>query len=302
MASLDARAVARALGGDIAGRNAILVPGPGHSRRDRSLSIKLDPNAPEGFVVHSFAGDDPIRCREHVRFALRLEKPDRPQRPPQEHRPQYQPGNDRRVRDALTWFGEAGPLIGSPAWAYLASRRVAGVIPDDGTVLRFHPRCPFNSQRTPALVALFRDIRSDEPRAIHRRSLSPAGKALGHWVAYAPTAGAAIKLCPSDAISHAAELAVGEGVETTLSGMQCGFEPAWAVGDAGHLGGFPVLDGVSTLTILVDNDDNGRGQRAALQCSERWTDAGRTVERVTPVAAGADLNDVTTCRKSPTHE
>lgn len=45
----------------------VLAPGPGHSAADRSLSIKLDANAPEGFLVHSFAGDDPIQCRDYVR-------------------------------------------------------------------------------------------------------------------------------------------------------------------------------------------------------------------------------------------
>ena len=29
--------------------------------------MKLDSNAPDGFVVHSFAGDDPLTCRDHVR-------------------------------------------------------------------------------------------------------------------------------------------------------------------------------------------------------------------------------------------
>jgi hypothetical protein len=36
----DRLAVARALGGDV-GRN-VLAPGPGHSRAERSLSIKID--------------------------------------------------------------------------------------------------------------------------------------------------------------------------------------------------------------------------------------------------------------------
>jgi AAA domain len=45
----------------------VLAPGPGHSPADRSLSVKLDPNAPGGYLVHSFAGDDPIVCRDHVR-------------------------------------------------------------------------------------------------------------------------------------------------------------------------------------------------------------------------------------------
>ena len=58
---LDLRSIARALRGEISGRQ-ILAPGPGHSRRDRSLSIRIEPNAPDGFVVHSFADDDPIVC------------------------------------------------------------------------------------------------------------------------------------------------------------------------------------------------------------------------------------------------
>lgn len=63
--------VASALGGDVSGRE-ILAPGPDHSPKDRSLSIKLDPAAPDGFVVHSFAGDDPLRCKDYVRGKLGL--------------------------------------------------------------------------------------------------------------------------------------------------------------------------------------------------------------------------------------
>lgn len=69
---MDIRAVARALGGDVINRNAVLVPGPGHSREDRSLAVKLDPSAPEGFVVHSHCGDDWRECRDHVRSRLGL--------------------------------------------------------------------------------------------------------------------------------------------------------------------------------------------------------------------------------------
>jgi hypothetical protein len=63
--------VARIMGGDVGGADA-LVPGPGHSTDDRSLAIKLDDDAPDGFVVHSFAGDDPIACRDYVRSKLGL--------------------------------------------------------------------------------------------------------------------------------------------------------------------------------------------------------------------------------------
>ena len=62
----------RALGGNVS-NNQLLCPGPGHSAADRSLCIKLDDAAPDGFVVHSFAGDDPIECRDYVRSKAGLE-------------------------------------------------------------------------------------------------------------------------------------------------------------------------------------------------------------------------------------
>jgi hypothetical protein len=63
---MDLRQVAAALGGDVS-KDQVLAPGPGHSPADRSLSVKLSTDAPDGFIVHSFAGDDPIICRDYVR-------------------------------------------------------------------------------------------------------------------------------------------------------------------------------------------------------------------------------------------
>jgi len=76
------RAIAKALGGDVAGANTILAPGPGHSPCDRSLAIRLDPRAPDGFVTFSHAGDDWRECRDHVRARLGL--------------PAWQPGDGRQ--------------------------------------------------------------------------------------------------------------------------------------------------------------------------------------------------------------
>lgn len=61
--------VAAALGGEVSGRE-VLAPGPNHSPKDRSLSVKIDPTAPDGFVVHSFAGNDPLQCKDYVRGKL----------------------------------------------------------------------------------------------------------------------------------------------------------------------------------------------------------------------------------------
>jgi hypothetical protein len=63
--------IAAALGGDVS-NGQVLCPGPEHSAADRSLSVKLDPTAPDGFVVHSFSGDDDIVCKDYVRGKLGL--------------------------------------------------------------------------------------------------------------------------------------------------------------------------------------------------------------------------------------
>jgi AAA domain/Toprim-like len=68
---IDLRTLQRALGGEISA-GQLLCPGPDHSAADRSLSVKLDDSAPDGFLVHSFAGDDPIACKDHVRQKLGL--------------------------------------------------------------------------------------------------------------------------------------------------------------------------------------------------------------------------------------
>jgi hypothetical protein len=66
--------IAELLGGDVQGAE-VLCPGPGHSAGDRSLSVKPDPADREGFVTHSFAGDDWKDCRDHVRKELGLPEP-----------------------------------------------------------------------------------------------------------------------------------------------------------------------------------------------------------------------------------
>lgn len=63
---LDPSSIAAALGGKARG-NQISAPAPGHSRRDRSLRVMIDPSAPEGFIVYPHAGEDPIAMRDYVR-------------------------------------------------------------------------------------------------------------------------------------------------------------------------------------------------------------------------------------------
>ena len=66
---LSLREIAYALGGHVCDE-FVLAPGPGHSKRDRSL--KVTPRAEDGFVVHSFAGDDWRVCHNYVLETLGL--------------------------------------------------------------------------------------------------------------------------------------------------------------------------------------------------------------------------------------
>jgi AAA domain len=88
--NIDLRSLARALEGEVQG-NEVKAPGPGHSAIDRSLSVRLDASAPGGFVVHSFAQDDPIACKDYVREKLGL--------------PAFKPNGGRRHRASAAEIG-----------------------------------------------------------------------------------------------------------------------------------------------------------------------------------------------------
>jgi hypothetical protein len=112
----------------------------------------------------------------------------------------------------------------------------------------------------------------------------PAPKALG------ARAGGILRLWP-DAVPGPF-LAIGEGIETTLSAVILGAvpAPAWAAGDAGALGSFPVIDGVERLTVIVDNDPAGK--KALNAVGSRWREAGRQARFVIPGGEGEDFNNI----------
>jgi hypothetical protein len=70
------------LHGQVIGRDKIACPGPGHSRKDRSLVVKFDSRAPQGFVTFSHSGDDWKECRKHICGTLGI--------------PPWQPGDEQR--------------------------------------------------------------------------------------------------------------------------------------------------------------------------------------------------------------
>jgi hypothetical protein len=204
---------------------------------------------------------------------------------------------EARTEKALKIWSQSRPLRGTLAEYYLRSRGIE--VPNEAReVLRFHAECPFDGMAVPALVALVTDVVTDEPIAIHRTALTGGGRKLGRPRALGPKKGGAIKLSPVTSIGS--ELAIGEGIETTLSARPLGINiPAWSLCDAGELGQFPVspsLGSVEWLTILADNDANKAGQNAAARTRARWEAARRCVRVLTPHEEGFDFNDLLMAR------
>jgi hypothetical protein len=200
----------------------------------------------------------------------------------------------KRIALAMSIWDDASPIEGVPLGEAYLERR--GLLNDDlpgEDVLRFS-RCTFGNSNYPCILALYRDIVTNEPKAISRTAIGPNGIKIGRK-ALGPVMGCAVKLDPNENVELG--LHAGEGVETMLAARLKGFRPAWALGSAGAIRNFPVLAGIESLTVIVDNDlpdKNGRqaGQEAAKACSDRWVRAGREVLRVVPRRPGADLADV----------
>lgn len=194
----------------------------------------------------------------------------------------------RRIEQAIGIWCDVQPLRGTIAEKYLNSRCIE--VPDEALdVLGFHTACPWDGSTVPALVALVRDIITGEATGIHRTALTPDGGKLGRKV-LGPKSGGAIKLSSESLITT--ELTIAEGIETALSAVMFGYRPTWSVVDAGGIKSFPVLPHIERLTIIVDNDESGAGQKATAECRARWEAAGRRVRTVMPPTVGHDLNDV----------
>jgi putative DNA primase/helicase len=211
------------------------------------------------------------------------------------------------IERALHLWREGLPIGDTPAAAFLNWGGVLEAAVELGEeTLRFHPDCPFGEgTRHPCMLALMQDISSNEPRAVQRTALTQAQmraisrttfaefKKVGGKVSrmtLGPLTGTAIKLSCDEDVTLG--LAIGEGTETVLAAMRLGFRPAWALGGTSGVKNFPIVSGIESLTILVDNDASGAGQRAAQECSKRWIDAGREVFRAVPNHSGDDFNDV----------
>jgi hypothetical protein len=156
---LDLGTIARALRGEIRG-SEVLASGPGHSAKDLSLSVKPSPDAPGGFVAHSFANDDPIICKDDVRKRLGLpafnERNNGRYKPSHSAYPARNNSAITRTQLPLKIWAESIDLRGTAGEVYLRRDRGLDCGYDRLHCLRWH-------EKSRALIALFRHIETDKP-------------------------------------------------------------------------------------------------------------------------------------------
>lgn len=294
----DLRAIVRRVGGELfSGGNAALVPGPGHSPKDRSLSLRL---TPEGRVLWwSHAGDEARDVWKHLGLDAA-----------QDRGPQRESEAQRRARLAAeraererkltfcreVWAGTQ-PAEGSPVERYLRGRGVAGPIPK---ALRFHPaaalRYPDPTQpAAPTFAAMVAICTAEDGKSaagLHVTALRPDGAAKADLRnprrMFGELSGAVVQLSP---VPTGGELAVAEGIETALAYRQLTGTPCWAALSTSGLRRFTPPPGLARLVVAADNDDpQGHGIEAARVCAERAS--RRCDAAVIPAPEGQDWADV----------
>lgn len=245
------------------GRRA-LIPGPGHSAGDRSVSLALTDDG--RILIWCFSPRDDWRSvRDELRKRGLLEGDaalNAPSRAPLPAARRMR-SEDRRER-AMRWWREARPQPATPAARYLAMRAITEA-PDKA--LRFHPAmtCLEDRERRPALLAAITDD-AGALQGVQATLLST------HGAAKAPLAtprrvigalmGGAVRLFEAEAT-----LVIAEGVETALTAASALGLPAWSALSAQNLSVFSPPACVDHLVIAADND--GAGHKAAEGLFER---------------------------------
>jgi hypothetical protein len=257
-----------ALGGRWSGYTA-LCRCPAHADRAPSLSLR---QGDSGILVTCFAGCEPAAVLSELRKVGRG--------------PHFPPPRDEGLRTTASverLWREAVETTGTLGERYLQRRSLPGVLPD----VRFHPRCPSGPRpRTvfrPALLVAVREgarpvalqrIFLNRETAWHEAKMMLGAPGRGSW----------------QGAAAGAVLAIAEGFETAaaftrLHGIAC-----WAALGARRLDRLAIPPCVRTLIIAEDNDPEGR--RAARKAWARYQADGLTMWRMPPPDGADDWAEV----------
>jgi hypothetical protein len=293
--TLTAAQVARLLGGEVYDRDGVRAPGPGHSPKDRSLRIWIDPTDENGFRVHSFVEDWRV-CRDYVCERLGLPTWQPHSRTPSKPRPRFVSncaGDDgQKQREKARWlWDQSRPSQGTVVERYLASRGIE--LPALPATLRFLPARPPEHPYA-AMIAPFALVYEPEPGRLRVPKHSIAGvhitrlRADGSGKAgtekdkimLGPSTGVPIVVAPAN---DNLGLAVTEGIEDALSVHFATGLGAWAAGSATRMPALAdaIPEHIECVTVVADA--NEVGQRNADELARRLIKRGTDVDITTPV-------------------
>jgi hypothetical protein len=289
--------IVRTLGGELyAGGARAVVPGPGHSPDDRSVSLWLQGDR---VVIHCFAGDD---WRDVQAELARLGLVDASGRIAgsagfqQPTRASDRPSAATRTAAAAGLWAAGTPVAGTLSGKYLAARGVAP--PAAG--LRHHPGVAAavyadQGPRRPALLAAIQEPEHGELVGVELTYLSPGGArapiAVPRKTIGLRPAGAAIQLAPA-----APRLLVGEGVFSCLSASEVFGLPAWALMSVGNLRRWRPPPEVRF--VLIAGDRGLAGEASATQLVRALREKGVQCAVRLPEEPHGDWNEAAVARKA----
>jgi len=280
------RAIVRAFGGVLlAGGRSALIPGPGHSKQDRSVSLRQLPNG--RILIHCFSPKDDWRDVQAMleAYCTMVGVPDAACAPSNE----VDASGERKILRVRKLWTQAMPVHGTRAEAYLRAR---GILASAcSSVLRFLPHATSldDKRKRPALIAAITNHQGDL-QGVQITLLTPCGRDKAAIETprriIGKLSGGVVRL--GDGNGEGA-LIVGEGVETSLSASEALKAPAWSALTAGNLARFEPPDWIRRLIIAADRGP--AGEAAAATLADRMAERGLPAETILAPDAYPDWND-----------
>jgi hypothetical protein len=253
---VGAREITEARGGDWRGSYG-LVPGPGHSDRDRSCKV-WDGNGKT--YVHSFAGDDWKDCRAHL--GLDDDRDQSGHSPNLKRPPESLPARPSQRCFDLRRTSAPVDLV-PDAVAYLQARKLWPL--PKGCPLEAHAGAPYWEStgerpvvvgKYPTLLAPVVDIEG-ELVTIHCTYLEGGQKIKGREPRKQLSGTHGRVGCAVQLMAPGRILAVAEGIETALAAARLLKLPAWSCLNTSLLQAFQPPPGIERIVVAADNDEPG---------------------------------------------
>ena len=293
--SVGLRALARALRGEAyAGGRRALIPAPGHSTTDRSISLWLR----DGRVLaHSFGHADWREVLDELRALGWIDEDNRlcgGGAPVAQTPDRDAPTRAERVGVARRLWERAGPITGTNAAARHGHRRGVDFRLDVCGALRTCEATPLAvyADRGPRLAALLAAVTGPdgELTAVEITYLTARGERSRRArpprkIAGVIPAGSAVRFTP---LSEA--MLVAEGVFTTLAAMARFGLPGWALLSTSNLRRWRPPAGVRRLLIAADRGPDGESSAGTLRAAAAAV--GVEAEIVLPPVGAGDWRDV----------